>query len=215
MAPEADYLTEALETFPPIIAFAGRIDIGEPWSVGVSEGIALVAIVTKGSFLATHRGSRESARVAAGDVLFLSPGAEHQLSLGRDSKGSSMFVGQPMRVGGLHGQEARGASSAGLAGKASIRAGEIRRAIAPADIPRSRTIAYPDWIAVGRGEHPHVLSYLGDEGAVDVSLVGGLLEFDDPCVHPFLWALPPLVHLSEEAAGESVHLPSLRRSPPD
>ncbi|MBN1588344.1 MAG: AraC family transcriptional regulator [Pirellulales bacterium] len=74
-----DRLSEVLDLFPLDIRFAGRFALSAPWGIGVPEGMAMVCIVTEGSCLATADNVEERTLGCPGDVLLLSPGAEHRL----------------------------------------------------------------------------------------------------------------------------------------
>ncbi|HLA84533.1 MAG TPA: AraC family transcriptional regulator [Thermoguttaceae bacterium] len=75
-----DTLSEVLETFPPEVRFAGRLELGAPWSLRLPEGAALVCSVLEGRCLATADTAWRATTAAPGDLLLLSPGAEHRLS---------------------------------------------------------------------------------------------------------------------------------------
>jgi len=154
-APAAlDHLTDVLEMFPLDINFAGRFELGGPWGLAVPEGVAVICTVIEGNCLATADTAAGVTRASAGDVLLLSPGAEHRF---RDTSKSP---------------------------------------VAPA----------AKWTVSRRPDDPLVLAW-GGPGATTV-LVGGVLRFGDPLVHPFCWGLPPVVHLVH---GSVERLPHLRR----
>jgi len=76
---QSDHLTEVLETFPLEIRFAGRFELSAPWGLGVPEGVAVVCAIVEGHCVATADTAGEEVLASAGDVLLLSPGAEHRL----------------------------------------------------------------------------------------------------------------------------------------
>lgn len=75
----SDPLSEAIETFPLEIHFAGRFILSAPWGLSVPEGTAVICAVVEGSCEAIADTTPNEIHATSGDVLFLSPGAEHRL----------------------------------------------------------------------------------------------------------------------------------------
>jgi len=78
------------------------------------------------------------------------------------------------------------------------------------DVPSAPLAPPSEWLAGPRPGDPLVLR-LGSP-PVSTVLVGGVVHFDDPRVHPFCWGLPPVVHLGPEAVDRSLHLRRLLSS---
>ncbi|MBN1394477.1 MAG: AraC family transcriptional regulator [Pirellulales bacterium] len=148
----SDPFSEAIETFPLEIRFVGRFHLSAPWGLSVPEGTAVICAVVEGNCTAIADTAPNESRATSGDVLFLSPGAEHRL-------------GDAMQT-----------------------------PAAPLDT----------WVAARRADDPLALDW-GGAGA-RTRLIGGVLRFDDPAMHPFHWGLPPVIHLDRETVDRSLHL---------
>jgi len=77
------------------------------------------------------------------------------------------------------------------------------------DSPKTPVLPPSRWMTAIRADGPLVLTF-GD-GATRNVWLGGVLQFDDPKVHPFYWGLPPVVHLSEQTIGEAGRIKGLLR----
>ena len=79
MIPERDPLSEVLDAFPLPTKFAGRIELTTPWGLSVPERVAAVCAVKNAQSWLTVAGAEQPIRVAAGDVIALSPVCGHEL----------------------------------------------------------------------------------------------------------------------------------------
>jgi AraC-like DNA-binding protein len=69
------------------------------------------------------------------------------------------------------------------------------------DARETRVATASEWMSLARSG---TLDYGG--GGRSCVLMGGVVEFDDPKVHPFCWGLPPVVHFGQEAVARSIHV---------